>query len=298
MKIKNLKYILCFLSFLLFSLNSVAFSECNNPPWWVSEDECEIYWWSWYFDSDTNCCIQWNSCLVSPDSNWHCPDNNQVVDSLWCCVDYVNVTCNSPLITPMVIDNNPRSCSYWYSLQNWCCACDLFAWDSGCWDGYSPNSQGCCRPASQMCGENQYMPSWSTWCAECEIWTKPNEEHTKCVCDPDIKCCGVQLNTVIPFIWDCIEMNAESSRDNTTNVNSVTAFPILMQWLMKIVMSVIMIFSFIMIIVAWLLIVSGAFGWNWFTTGKKIIKNVIISLILLWSSWLILSLINPSFFGG
>lgn len=153
-----------------------------------------------------------------------------------------------------------------------------------------------------VCWWSDYLSwdvNWSYTCESCVPGeTKPNESHTRCICDPNFKCCWVQLNNTIPFIWDCIEMNAESNRDNTTNVNSVTAFPILMQWLMKILMSVIMIFSFLMIIVAWLMIVSWAFGWNWFATGKKIIKNVIISLILLWCSWLILSLINPSFFGG
>ena len=166
-----------------------------------------------------------------------------------------------------------------------------------CWSWFQNNWSWCC--VSICTWENMVYHSLTntcTWCVEGE--TKPNESHTRCICDSNYKCCWVQLNTVVPFIWDCIEMNAESNRDTTTNVNSVTAFPILMQWLMKILMSVIMIFSFLMIIVAWLMMVSWAFGWNWYSTWKKIIKNVIISLILLWCSWLILSLVNPSFFGG
>jgi len=283
------------LSLLLFVFSCwLTLGACVTPPGWPHSDECNIYWWNWFFDASTNCCAEWNSCLVAPDLGWSCPDGYDL-DENSCCIE--TLRCDPPLQLPNPLDN-PPSCPIWYSLQNWCCACDLFEWDNGCWDGYSPNSQGCCRPASQMCWENGYMPLWSTWCTSCEEWTIPNESHTRCICDPNFKCCWVQLNNVIPFIWDCIEMNAESNRDNTTNVNSVTAFPILMQWLMKILMSVIMIFSFLMIIVAWLMIVSWAFGWNWFATGKKIIKNVIISLILLWCSWLILSLINPSFFGG
>ena len=125
-----------------------------------------------------------------------------------------------------------------------------------------------------------------------------SDEKCKCVCNPEVKCCGIQLNTVVPFIWDCIEMNADTSREDTTSVNSVTAFPILVQWLMKILMSAIMVFSFLMVIVAWLSMITWAFlGWN-FKHWIDILKNVIISLILLWCSWLILSLINPSFFGG
>ena len=126
-------------------------------------------------------------------------------------------------------------------------------------------------------------------------WTEGNWSND---CDPESECCGIQLNTVVPFIWDCIEMNPSSNGWDTTGVTSVTAFPILIQWLMKILMSAIMVFSFLMVIVAWLLMTTWAFsGWN-FKKWINILKNVIVSLILLWCSWLILSLINPSFFGG
>lgn len=136
-------------------------------------------------------------------------------------------------------------------------------------------------------------------CESCiEGETIPNANHTKCVCDSNFKCCGIKLNTVVPFIWDCIEMNTDSSRSDTTSVTSVTAFPILMQWLMKILMSAIMIFSFLMVIIAWLMMTAWPFSSGSFSKWKTILKNVIISLILLWCSWLILSLINPSFFGG
>ncbi len=156
--------------------------------------------------------------------------------------------------------------------------------------------------AVSLCPWNdQYLPEWgasSSDCRRCGTWTIPNAEHTKCICDSTTACCGIQLNMGVPFIGDCIEMNTDSSNPNTTSVTSVTAFPILMQWLMKILMSVIMIFSFLMIIVSWLMITAWAFNWSSYNKWITIIKNVIISLILLWSSWLILSLINPSFFGG
>lgn len=145
-------------------------------------------------------------------------------------------------------------------------------------------------PQNTQCEQTVTCNTWA--------WEMPDPTNPcKCVCNPDKKCCGVQLNTVVPFIWDCIELDADSSRGDTTSVNSMTAFPILMQWLMKILMSVIMVFSFIMVIVAWLLMTTWAF-WksNGFDKWKTILKNVIISLILLWCSWLILSLINPSFF--
>ena len=144
---------------------------------------------------------------------------------------------------------------------------------------YSQCNSQCEQP--QECTNDWEI--WSTW-------------SCKCICDPNVKCCGIQLNTVVPFIWDCIEMSA-STRWDTTSVTSTTAFPILMQWLMKILMSAIMVFSFLMVIVAWLSMTTWAFGGSGFTKWKTILKNVIISLILLWCSWLILSLVNPSFFG-
>lgn len=238
-------------------------NNCQNLPKTWTTDDCSNWWWMWSYNVASGCCIKGESCQepALPPTNWQCSWSLVLDPAGECCI-----TCANPA-------DGSWNCQSWYTLQWSCCFADNMCWDD------QINQWWQCKPCE-------------------EEWTKPNEPHTRCICDPDLKCCGVQLNNVVPFIWDCIEMNWESNRDNTTNVTSVTAFPILMQGLMKILMSVIMIFSFLMIIVAWLMIVSWAFGWNWFATWKKIIKNVIISLILLWCSWLILSLINPSFFGG
>ena len=184
-----------------------------------------------------------------------------------------------------------------------------------CDDSHELEDGKCCKP-KPICDhpienwscDSWYHPNDDNTCCVVDCWT-PQEctndweiwssESCKCVCDPNEKCCGIQLNTVVPFIWDCIEMNTDSSRWDTTSVTSVTAFPVLMQWLMKILMSAIMIFSFLLVIIAWLMMTTAGFWWSGgFTKWKTILKNVIISLILLWSSWLILSLINPNFFGG
>lgn len=234
-------------------------NNCQNPP--LTWTDCSNqFWWRWVYSGAIQCCVDSGSCVNPPSSPWQCSWNLVLDQAGQCCI-----TCATPA-------DGSWNCQSWYTVQWSCCFADNMCWDS--W----------------------YNAGWQ--CIDCTWDTMPNPKHTRCICNPNLKCCWVQLNNVVPFIWDCIEMNGESNRDNTTNVTSVTAFPILMQWLMKILMSVIMIFSFLMIIVAWLMIVSWAFGWNWFTTGKKIIKNVIISLILLGCSWLILSLINPSFFGG
>ena len=236
-------------------------NNCQNLP--TTWTDCSNWWWMWSYNAASGCCVKGESCQdpATPPTDWQCASPLVLDQAGECCT-----TCTTPA-------DGSWNCQPWYTAQWGCCFSD------------------------DRCWENEINEWWQ--CKACVPWeTVPNENHTRCICDSSNKCCGVQLNNVVPFIWDCIEMNGESNRDNTTNVTSVTAFPILMQWLMKILMSVIMIFSFLMIIVAWLMIVSWAFGWSWFTTGKKIIKNVIISLILLWCSWLILSLINPSFFGG
>ena len=206
-----------------------------------------------------------------------------------------------------VSETNATSCENGWEWDTYCCikseSCSNPAtpqtetWT--CWSWFQNNWLWCCI---SICTWNTIMPEWwtsasdCTWCIEGE--TVPNADHTKCICDSSVKCCWIKLNTVVPFIWDCIELDTDSSRSDTISVNSVTAFPILMQWLMKIVMSVIMVFSFIMLIVAWLMMTAWAFKNTSFDKWKTILKNVIISLILLWCSWLILSLINPSFFGG
>ena len=129
----------------------------------------------------------------------------------------------------------------------------------------------------------------------CTEWEDRVEEKCKCVCNPERWCCGVKLNTVVPFIGDCIEMT--NWNDTTQWVNQLNAFPYLMKWLTKILITAIMIFSIIIVIVAWFLMsTSVANEWN-YKKGTELLKKVIICLILLWCSWLILKLINPNFFG-
>ena len=291
MKTKNLKYLLWVLvlgvSLYFFVANKVlAQSNCDcseiYPEWTFCWSEC--YWDLWDYGDWWTVPSWWVN-----QWNWW--------NNAW----WSNESCDCtvlPLSEDCYMECNSQWNNGWWNntchhlLQSWW-TCELWYREWTASDG-----SACCVLVCES-GSLSWDANWDYICESCIPGeTIPNESHTRCICDPNFKCCWVQLNNVIPFIWDCIEMNAESNRDNTTNVNSVTAFPILMQWLMKILMSVIMIFSFLMIIVAWLMIVSWAFGWNWFATGKKIIKNVIISLILLWCSWLILSLINPSFFGG
>lgn len=198
-------------------------------------------------------------CGTPTSSTWSCP--NGYVAYANCCEQ-----CNSAPTT-WGIDDCESIYWSWYSLQWACCSCD---------------------PSKIKCPEWEKVAGW---------------DSCKCICDPDVACCGVKLNTVVPFIWDCIEMTTSNdpnsaSRTWTVAVNQLNAFPFLMQWLMKILITVILIFSIIVVIVAWLMMTWSVAQESRFSKWKDLLKNVIISLILLWCSWLILKLINPSFFGG
>jgi hypothetical protein len=79
------------------------------------------------------------------------------------------------------------------------------------------------------------------------------ENECKPCTDPGV-CCGVKLNTSIPFIGNCIETKAQ---DTTNGLNDGEAFPLLMGMLTKILISVILITSFVLIVVAGVMIATG-----------------------------------------
>ena len=191
--------------------------------------------------------------------------------TVWIVFLWLNVFAADCSYPPKTLDDTWDACEQygtWYVFNNWCCVLD-------------------CKKSGKMCTKT---------------WEKLNPDTCKCECDSSIACCWVKLNTVVPFIWDCIEMTTmndpnSSSRTWTVTVNQLNAFPFLMQWLMKILITAILIFSIIIVIVAWLMMTVDP-ALNTYKKWTTMLKNVIISLILLWCSWLILKLINPSFFGG
>lgn len=102
-------------------------------------------------------------------------------------------------------------------------------------------------------------------------------------------CSWIKLNTNFPIIWNCIEY--KSDKENPTN-----AFSYMIWALTKIIMSLILVVCFIFIIVAGIM-----WAWAWedngqVTKAKWILKKVAIVILLLWFSWAILRLINPTFF--
>ncbi len=124
------------------------------------------------------------------------------------------------------------------------------------------------------------------------------ETNFKCIswtctsCNTKWVCCGVKLNTSIPFIGNCIESNSGAVWvwEEAAAVWS-KAFPVLMGSLTKILVTVILITSFVLIVIGGVMIATGDRDW-----GKKMIINVIIGIALLGSSGVILRLINPNFF--
>jgi len=106
------------------------------------------------------------------------------------------------------------------------------------------------------------------------------------------ECKPVKLNTNVPFIGNQIETCEKWDPNKTTIWN---AFPRLMWWMSKLLITLILIVWFLMIVVWWVMITaSWAYkdGKKW----KELIMKVIIWIILLWMSWIILNVINPNFF--
>jgi hypothetical protein len=84
---------------------------------------------------------------------------------------------------------------------------------------------------------------------ECPEGKVPNADKTKCECKSG--CCGIKLNTNVPWIGRCIEFGNTNNLDKTyTNeygdgnttltVNILNAFPVLMSALGKILLTCIL----------------------------------------------------------
>jgi hypothetical protein len=177
------------------------------------------------------------------------------------------------------IDSTNANCPNWYVLESQN-------------DEWNP----CCNPE----------PSWVSWalCAPPSWWHL--NALTICVCDDGYKnvdgvckpcsdewvCCGIELNTSVPFIGKCIESKSTDQGTDETNVTWETAFPVLMWSLTKILVTAILILSFVLIVIGGIMIATGdASG------GKKMIIKVVVGIAILGASGVILRLINPNFFG-
>lgn len=156
---------------------------------------------------------------------------------------------------------------------------------------------------------------WTTTTATCDPWetSVTIKGVSTCVCDPSYQvngkyqCCGIKLLTSVPFIGKCITMLSDdelmalwakaTANPDALTVSEDTAFPRLMLWLTKILVTVILLASFIAIIVAGVMMAASGSGEEWYSNGKKLIGSIIAALALLGASGVILRLINPNFFG-
>lgn len=137
---------------------------------------------------------------------------------------------------------------------------------------------------------NAIIRSSGIWCT-CQDGYKRVGDECKSCSDPGV-CCWVSLNTSIPFIGNCIESETSYKSSDETSVTWETAFPVLMSSLTKILVTAILIVSFVLIVVWGIMISTGNPSW-W----KKMIIKVVMGIALLGASGVILRLINPNFFG-
>lgn len=116
----------------------------------------------------------------------------------------------------------------------------------------------------------------------------------------DTVCCeGILLNTNVPFIWQCIVYKKASTTQPSVGlvVDENTAFPVLMWGLSRLLVSIILLISFVWILIGGVMISASWWTEEWAQKWRKIIGNVISALALLGASGVILQLINPNFFG-
>lgn len=156
------------------------------------------------------------------------------------------------------------------------------------------------------CSWQEGVTEWiKTGTCSCVSWytkkTVFSDNESQYICEKcDIeKCnCGVKFNTNIPFIGRCMvygetnTTNDPSGDESTIVVNPLNAFPVLMWWLVKILMTVIILLSFGTLIAAGVMMtVPGQYD-----TGKDLIWKVVYTIALLGVSGTILYLVNPNFF--
>lgn len=145
---------------------------------------------------------------------------------------------------------------------------------------------------------DKYIDAQLVRICKCPETTKPIDWVCVPCTDPWV-CCGIELNTNVPFIGNCIKLSKNKATTETpgeTTVTEETAFPILMGSLTKILVTIIILIGFIGILIGWVMITASWGSDSGASKGKELIGRVIIALALLGASGVILRLINPNFF--
>ncbi|MFA7718146.1 MAG: pilin [Candidatus Absconditabacterales bacterium] len=191
---------------------------------------------------------------------------------------------------PSIATNDCSNCTKLSTSDDLAKGCDSTKDQKICGDGLycCPKAAGtpCSPPTGGVKG------TINPFSCSCPDGQGENADRVCKPCTDDDVCCGIKLNTKIPFIGNCIENTTQGG-----TMDEGSAFPILITALMKILITAILIVSFILIIIGGVMIATGGASPENVTTGKKMIKNVIIGLAILGAIGVILRLINPNFFG-
>jgi hypothetical protein len=197
-----------------------------------------------------------------------------------------------------------EDCANWYM----CCICNAAPtttpagngnWGGSNWSAGTTNPDGLtnekCAAVYNANSNPNGLGSWGKLNASglgctCEGWYK-KIDHACVPCNTKGVCCGIELNTNVPFIGRCIEGSTGDVGDDEQAVTSEDAFPVLMGSLTQILVTIILIVSFVLIIVGGIMISTGNLS-----GGKSLIIKVVIGIALLGASGVILRLINPNFF--
>jgi hypothetical protein len=193
------------------------------------------------------------------------------------------------------------------------CLC-AWTWEDGKCQTDTPSSSQWVAPAWETVGWTPPAVGWTppdtntSWAPAENNQTSAscpsgiNNSQGSCCKKPyyDVKlagnrCCEwILLITNVPFIGQCIGTKTQWTNPSAwLLVDQDAAFPVLMWWLSRLLVSIILLVSFAGIIIAWVMIAAS---WSGASNWKKLIWNIITALALLGASGVILRLINPNFF--
>jgi len=247
---------------------------------------------AWGFCTDPLSCKAWLTCLANK------------------CITDPNAWNNSSSLQSCIA-SDPLSCPSWKACVGGKCVTQSFTDCSKCtklpladytkWCDSATQDQKTCNNDIYCCSKSEWTacnpPVWwilnSLSACVCPTGTK-NVDGTCKPCSDKWVCCGISLNTSVPFIGKCIESENTAAYvgSDETWVTWEKAFPVLMWSLTKMLVTVILIVSFVLILIGGIMITTGNPS-----GGKKMIIKVVIGIALLWASGVILRLINPNFFG-
>lgn len=216
-------------------------------------------------------CPYWEQCLVNT------------------CIASVTPSSSTSLLWASQIGDfctNNLDCAPWLiCFSNNTCITNPNAWNNNVApiDSSVP-AWKCVNEKHDLIDQPSSINTYGGWC-DCEEWFK--QVGKACLdCKLENVCCGIELNTKVPFIGKCIE------DERYGGMGAERAFPNLMWALTQILVTVILLISFVLIVIGGIMIATGDPS-----GGKKMIMKVVIGIAILGASWVILRLINPNFFG-